>query len=138
MSIFSCTSWLSVCLLWRNVCLGSPMWLLLLLMGLCHEFYITLFLCIYGLSFNIVMCFLFCWSFQYKGKKLNKTDFFGSCPLMIEELSALLLYFFQFAFDVSETDFHVLSATVRGPAFPFSAPAAYLKIGNIPLCVYGH
>ena len=119
MSIFSCTSWLSVCLLWRNVCLGSPMWLLLLLMGLCHEFYITLFLCIYRLSFNIVMCFLFCWSFQYKGKKLNKTDFFGSCPLMIEELSALLLYFFQFAFDVSRDRLSCTFCYCKGSSISF-------------------
>ena len=81
--------------------------------------YHTSYLWIYRLSFNIVMWFLFCWSFQCKGKKYNKTDFFGSSPLMIEELPALPLYFFQFVLDVSRGRLSCTFCCCRGFSISF-------------------
>ena len=80
----SCVCWPSVCLLWRNVCLGLlPFfdWAFCFSDFELYELFFSCFICNYfiqfwGLSFNLVYCFL-CRSFKvYLGPTLKKICFY--------------------------------------------------------------
>ena len=69
LSIFSCASWPSVCLLWRNICLGLPP---IFLLGCLFFLILSWMSCLYILEINpLLLLFLMYKYFRFtlKGKR---------------------------------------------------------------------